>query len=196
MKKVMVRCFSVCLLAMVVGPGVAVAQDDPPSRLPIEVPKHADISFEADGEGKDFVPIIKRYLASEGSEPAQQKVSVSTPFGNIDLSIDDLKPLIKQIHHLHIVVYTGGGKEDPFKVQEKHLQDAGLKKVVMAPGSDGPLVMRKSSGSEQYGIVTRMKGSVVVLRSEGGPNLGDFGRIAYQTLAQLVQQSANAKRGR
>ena len=196
MKRVIIRTLSLGFLATFTLCCVTSAQDDPPSKLPIIVPKHVDISFEADGDGKDFVPIIKRYLASEGSEPSQQKVSVSTPFGKIDLSLDDLKPLIKQIHHLHIVVYSGGGKEDPFKAQEKHLQDAGLKKVVMAPGSDGPLVMRKSTGSEQYGIVTRMKGSVVVLRSEGGPNLGDFGRIAYQTLAQLVQQSAAAKHGK
>ena len=172
-------------------------QDDPPSKLPIDVPKGAMVTFEAEGAGKDFIPIIKRLLADDPTDlkaPPAQKVSVKTPLGDVDLSIDDLTPLIEQVHHLHVVIYSGGAAEDPFKSQEKRLTDAGMKKVTLVPGSNGPLIMRLEGKTEQYGIVVRAKGLVTVLRTEGGPNLGDIGRVAYQTLAQLIQQSAKEKK--
>ncbi len=166
-------------------------QEDPPSRLPIDVPKKALVGFEAEGTGREFVPILKRLLSPDpldfrNSQPS--KIEVKTPFGSINLSIDDLAPLLEEVRYLHLVTYSGGAKEDPFKAQEKRLGDLGMKRVVLAPGSDGPLIMRKTGRSEQYGIVAKNKGNIIVLRTEGGPNLGDFGQVVYETLAKLIQQ--------
>jgi len=197
LKSMILRSAVLFSLLSVATTGCLAAQDDPPSKLPIDVPKGALISFEAEGAGKDFVPIIKRLLSDDPTDLRShptQRVSVKTPLGNIDLSIDDLAPLLEQVHQLHIVIYSGGAIEEPFKSQEKRLSDAGMKKVTLVPGTNGPLIMRKEGSHEQYGIVVRAKGMITVLRTEGGPNLGDISRVAYETLAQLVQQSAKDKK--
>ena len=176
--------------------GLAIAQEDEPSRLPIDLPKGASVSFEAEGEGKDFVPIIKRYLISESDDPrskASPQVKIKTPLGDMNLTLDDLKPIISQVRYLHVVVYSGATSVDPFEMQEQRLKSLGMKKVLRAPGGDGPLVMKKDRGSEQYGIVVKSSGSIVVLRTDGGPKLGDFGQLAYQALAQLFQKPAKKK---
>ncbi|MDR3688807.1 MAG: hypothetical protein P4L46_05450 [Fimbriimonas sp.] len=172
-------------------------QDEGPSKLPIDTPKGATISFEAEGAGKDFIPILKRLLSDDPTDfrsHSNPKVSVKTPLGDLDLSIDDLAPLIEQVHDLHVVIYSGGASEDPFGSQERRLSDAGLKRLTLVPGDNGPLIMRKEGKAEEYGIVLKSKGTITVLRTEGGPNLGDIGKVAYETLARLVQQTAKVKK--
>jgi len=186
---------TVILIALAITAS-ALAQNDGPSHLPIDLPKGANISFEAEGEGKEFVPMIKRYLVAQSDDPTDKsgpKVKFKTPLGDMNLTLDDLKPIISQVRYLHVVVYSGAKTVDPFEMQEQRLKSVGMKKVLKAPGGDGPLVMKRDHGPEQYGIVAKSNGSIVVLRTDGGPKLGDFGQLAYQALAQLFQQSSKKK---
>jgi len=187
----------VLILATVLMPVVASAQDEPPSKLPIDVPKEAFVTYEVDGPGKKLLPAIKQLTSGQLSDPTAppvDKISVKTPIGDVTLTLKDLEPILASIHYLHVVTYKALPSDDPFKQQERFFSQAGLQKIVSVPGSDGVLIMRHQGKTEQYGVVVRTKGLVVILRSEGGPGLGAFGQIAYETLARLVARAAPHKK--
>lgn len=184
------------VLALVLAVAVANGQDGPPSKLPIDVPKAASVNFEAQGSGREILTTVKHMLSGDMFDPtaAVDKITIKTGAGNLDLKLDDLKPLLDKIHALHVVSYEALPNEDPFKHFEKRFVDLGLKRVILVPGADGLLIMRQIEATDQYAIVLRQKGNVLVLRSDGAPGLGDFGRVLFESLSRAVLQAVNTKK--
>jgi len=174
----------------------ALAAQEPPVKLPIEVPRQASVNFEAEGSGKQFLSTVKHLMSGDIADPTAppaDKVTIKTQYGNVDVKLDDLKPLLEKIHSLHIVSYTAVPNEDPFKHHEKQFSAAGLERVAFVPGPNGVLIMRHVGQSDRYGIVVRQKENVVVLRTDGAPGLGDFGRVLFEGLSRAVQQAVAAR---
>lgn len=172
------------------------AGQEPPSKLPIELPKGASANFEAEGAGKQFLTTVKLLMTGGLADPSASptdKLTIKTGLGNVDLKIEDLAPLLDKIHQLHIVSYTVLKNEDPFKLHEKQFTAAGLKRVAFVPGANGVLITRDIGTSDRYGIVVRQKDNVVVLRTDGAPGLGDFGKVIFEALSRAVQQAVASK---
>jgi len=190
----MVRMFSLSILCMAAI--AAAAQQPKPLKLPIDVPKEASVNFEAEGTGKSFISTIKQFLMANPVDPsgtATDKIPVKTPLGNFDMRVDDLAPLLDNVHSLHLVSYTALPNEDPFKHYEKEFTADGLTKVTSTPGANGVLIMRHSGKTDQFGIVTRQKENVLVLRTDGAPGLGDFGKVLFEALSHAIQQAVHNK---
>jgi hypothetical protein len=183
--------------ALILLVSCAIAQDEP-GRLPIDVPKEASVNFEAEGRGRDFLGSIKHLLngnMADPTAPSADRISVKTPLGDIDLKVDDLKPLLDKFDQLHVVSYTRTPNEDPLKRYENRFSRDGMQKVTSIPGDKGILIMRRRANHDCYGIVARQGESVVVLRTEGAPGLGDFGKVLFEALTHAVQQATNRKKG-
>jgi len=176
-----------------------ICAQEPSHALPIDVPKDASINFEAEGAGKQFLGTIKHLMSGnmvDPTAPPQDKVTIKTSLGDIDLKIDDLEPLLEKFHQLHVVSYTLRPNEDPFTHFEKRFTADGLQKVTSVPGANGVLIMRHRGKYDCYGIVARQKDSVIVLRTEGAPGLGDFGKVIFESLTHAIQGAvANRKKG-
>jgi len=171
-------------------------RQEPPIKLPIDLPKDASVNFEAEGAGKQILTSVKHMLAGNMTDPTAppaDKLSVKTPMGNVDIKIDDLAPLIEKIHALHVVSYTAIPNVDPFKFHERQFAADGLKRVAFTPGANGVLIMRQSAKTDRFGIVMRQKDSVLVLRSDGAPGLGDIAKALFEALSRAVQQAVNTK---
>ena len=182
-------------LALTLGTAFAVGQE-PTVKLPIPVPKDASVNFEVEGSGSQIVKTVKQMLTGDlpgTSTPLVDKISIRTSVGSLDIKIDDLKPLIEKIHALHVVSYNILPHGDPFAHYEKHFVADGLKRVALVPGDNGVLIMRHTGKSDRFGIVVRQKESVVVLRSQGAPGLGDFGRVLIESLTRAVQQAVKSR---
>jgi hypothetical protein len=160
--------------------------------LPIDIPKEAPINFEAEGQGKQFLGNIKHLLSGntfDPTAPTQEFLTIKTPLGDINLKFDDLEPILEKFHQLHVVCYTLQPKEEPFSHFEKQFAEDGMQKVASAPGANGVLIMRHRGKYDCYGVVARQKDSVIVLRTEGAPGLGDLGKVIFESLAHTIQDS-------
>ncbi len=191
---------SIAFACLLVSAGLVSAKGQETTHgLPIDVPKEASINFEAEGEGKQFLGSIKHLLSGNMTDPTappQDKITVKTSVGDIDLRVEDLAPLLDKFHQLHVVCYTLQPHEDPFAHFEKRFTADGLQKVASVPGANGVLIMRHRGKYDCYGIVARQKDSVIVLRTEGAPGLGDFGKVIFESLTHAIQGAvANRKKG-
>jgi hypothetical protein len=169
---------------------------DEPSKLPIDVPKHAVVSFEAEGTGKQIFTTVRRLLngdLQDPTAPSMDKITINTGLGNIDLHVEDMEPVFDKIHQLHIVSYTALPNEDPFKHYEHQFTDAGLKRVALVPGQEGALIMRQNGPTDMYGVVLRHKDNILVLRSDGSPDIRAIGRTLFESLSKAVQQAVKDK---
>ena len=190
------RSFIATSLLLACSIRFAPAQEEP-SKLPIEVPKSASVTFEAEGAGKEFLTTIEHLLAGNVADPTAppaDKITIKTSLGEFDLKVKDLEPLLDKIHWLHLVSYTANPHEDPFKYHEKQFLASGLKRIAYVPGSNGVLVCRHNGDLDCYGVVARQKDTVVVLRTEGAPGLGDLGKVIFETLSKSVSQAVAKKK--
>lgn len=190
-----IRSFVFASLTLTIGLAVAARQDEP-SKLPIDVPKRAEVSFEAEGNGKQIFKTVTRLLngnMSDPTAPSPVKLTIKTGLGNFDLDADDLGPIFEKINELHIVSYRALPDEDPFKHYERQFGEAGMSRVAFAPGEDGALIMRRNGPADQYGIVVRQKQNVLVLRSEGSPDIRSVGRALFEALSHAVQKAVKEK---
>jgi hypothetical protein len=130
----------------------------------------------------------------DSTAPTMDKVTIKTPMGSVDLKVDDLEPLLEKIHWLHLVSYNAVGSEDPFPRYEKQFSKLGLQRVAFVPGANGVLITRHNGKFDTYGIVARQKDNLVILRTEGAPGLGDFGKVIFESLSRAVQQGVTAKK--
>lgn len=166
--------------------------------LPIVVPKGADVTFEASGEGKDIFKMLKQALngnMTDPSAPSKDKLTVKTGAGNIDIKLDDLQPLLRHVHSMHAVVYATLPGDDPFARFEAQFKRDGMGKVLQRNGPHGLLIMRKTEKTDMYGIVVPEKDSVAVLRTAGAPGLGDFGQFLYEALSRAIQSATSKNKG-
>jgi hypothetical protein len=185
-------------LCLVMTSGVFGLQLPKAHKLPIDLPQGASVSFEAEGTGKEFVKTVKQFMKMndvDPSAPPMDKIPVKTPLGNYDIKIDDLAPLLNNVHFMHIVSYEALPNDDPFKHQEKLFAAEGLKRIAFVPGDKGVLIMRHNGATDQYGIVVKQKENIVILRTDGAPGLGDFGKVLFEGISHAIQQAANEKHG-
>jgi hypothetical protein len=167
------------------------------SKLPIYVPKHAVVGFEAEGTGKQILKTVRALLNGDMTDPTApsvDKITIKTGLGNVDLRLEDLAPIFEKINQLHVVSYTALPNEDPFSHYEKQFVSAGMSRVTLIPGSEGALIMRSNGSPDQYALVVRQKENIVVLRSEGSPDIRSIGRALFEALSRAIQEAVKARR--
>ena len=136
------------------------------------------------------IPILRQGKPYESID----KITIKTGLGDVDLRLEDLKPVFDKISQLHVVSYLAVPNEDPFNHYEKQFTKAGLSRVALIPGNQGALVMRRNGSPDQYGLVVRQKQDILVLRSEGSPDIRSIGRSLFEALSRAVQEAVKARR--
>jgi hypothetical protein len=187
-------CFAILIVG---GPVCLAAFQEQPSKLPIDVPERAVIGFEAEGSGKQILKTIRVLLngnMADPTAPSIDKITLKTGLGDVDLRLEDLKPVFDKISQLHVVSYLAVPNEDPFNRYEKQFTKAGLSRVALIPGNQGALVMRRNGSPDQYALVVRQKQDILVLRSEGSPDIRSIGRSLFEALSRAVQEAVKARR--
>lgn len=161
---------------------------EPPSRLPIEVPHGAEVTFEADAPASEMLPVLSQLFSGGMGDPTGDKITIKTGLGDIDVSPKDLAPILRPIRELHIVSYSNRGG-DPFRRYGREFEAEGLERVAYG---NGVLVMRRGSG--RYAVVTKRKDKVTVVRTDGMPDLGAATHLVLEEIARAAEHAVGVKR--
>jgi hypothetical protein len=167
------------------------------SRLPIDVPKSATIEFEADAPGSELMPVITQFLNGDLSDPTSappDKIKIKTGFGEIELRAQDVAELLRPIHELHIVIYSGHPMPNTFRHYEEVFTAEGMKKEPLADGAHGVLLMHRPGAAGFYALVSRQKERVTVVRTDGFPELGEVGKVILRSLGDAAQKAVFHKK--
>ncbi len=151
-----------------------------PDKLPIEIPKKAQVLFETEASGADTYKAVK--FALSGNMPGAPKIHADA---------EEIKPLLEHVHALHVVIYSPIPGDDPIARFEKQFSRDGLSKVASQSGPQGILIMRHSDKTDHYGVVILHKDSVVVVRTDGAPGLGDISKFVGEALSRAFKDATN-----
>ena len=151
--------------------------------LPIAAPDGAQALAELDGREGDVLGALKSFLS--GVAGGGHAGGGGNPFLGV-VTDEQLTALLKNIHHLHAIVFatTAGGDLLPF--YEKPFQGEGGHRVAWANAPGGPRVLLEGfDPAPGFAAVVQMPGELIVVRSDGYPDM--------QVLGKLVRTFADAQ---
>ena len=161
----------------------APANQAAPTPLPISTPEGAQVLAELDGREGDVLGALKSFLS--GVAGGGRAGGGGNPFLGV-VTDEQLTALLKNVHHLHALVFATAPGGDLLPFYEKPFQGEGGHRVAWVGAPGGPRVLLEGfDPAPGFAAVVQMPGEAVVVRADGYPDM--------QVLGKLVRTFADAQ---